>query len=125
MITKGYRKKKKTPEEIAQERLSMSYDESMSSNDEDGMNSVNLMSVYNTMSQKNPPIMLLDGYNVLFKVMNKNYKIYKNKSLEQCRRELESQLITFSSYKGVKLAIAYDAMGYDNEYHIGIINNNY
>lgn len=69
-----YRKPTKTPEELKQERQLRDAEVELLSKTES--KNISLRSLYDTSGSRHPPIVLVDGYNVLHKVKIDCFNVY-------------------------------------------------
>lgn len=113
-VTKTYRRESKTPEEYRQHRAEEQEElEKLSKVQSKNIVLSSLYKTYNhrtgTSSPRKPPVLLVDGYNVLFK-WEKTAGLIASGELEQARDVLIEALGTYCVANGVLVVIAFDAM---------------
>lgn len=70
-----------------------------------------LVNLYGTNGDEQPPVLLVDGYNVLCFWRN-TYRqdMISRMTMDQARRRLEDDLVSYSQLRQVKVVVVYDAM---------------
>ncbi|GMH32172.1 hypothetical protein BSKO_00006 [Bryopsis sp. KO-2023] len=106
-IGSSYRRRKRTKSELKNARKKHS--EGISRKREPKR--MSFINLYGSDGKQKPPVLLIDGYNLLFKLREIEEERFGELDLEGMRDEVEKDLITYSQYHAVKLVVAYDAMG--------------
>lgn len=115
LISKKFRKKKKTPSEIRAEREKLRQEEKERRR--------YLKELYgDDVGNDEPPVFILDGYNVLYEMMKQgtaqnqgsiyslDKKRFEDKDFQERRSILEDDVHIFSQSRGVRCCIVYDAV---------------
>lgn len=71
--------------------------------------------MYGSHNKQNPPVIVIDGYNLLFRAMALDSEYYEDADFSIEKDKLERELRVFSMHMGVKIAVAYDAAGYKGD----------
>lgn len=104
-VGKSFRRRKRTPEEIAAEKNALK-------SAVKAKPSLTFASFYNTKDFTKPPMIVIDGYNLMYKIMDNEPHRYHKMSLELKRSRFEMDLLAYSRYNSVRITVAYDAAGY-------------
>jgi len=117
--TNRYRKKKKTPVEIAAEKEQLQLELEQAPQ--------YFKNLYGDDMDLNPPVIVVDGYNVLAEMVKQNKRRFRGKELLQQRTILETDIRMFSQMTGIRVCIVYDALENPNpdpqfsrQTHLGI-----
>lgn len=103
---RSFRRRKRTPEEIAAEK-----DELLKLYAKREL-SLSFANLYGTKDDPKAPVIIIDGYNLLHKIMKNEPHRYYGLSLDLQRARFEMDLLEYSRYNSVRITVAYDAAGY-------------
>eukprot|EP00210_Caulerpa_lentillifera_P001618 g1556.t1 len=103
-----FRKKKKSKEEYAAEKAKREAEDRKNSHDI-------YQTYYGNLDSNKPPMLLIDGYNVLFAKNKKEMDRLEDNWLVRARLALEEEIIAFSHGLGKRVVIVYDAVQSPNK----------
>ncbi|KAL3151725.1 hypothetical protein ABBQ38_012704 [Trebouxia sp. C0009 RCD-2024] len=111
-----FRKPRIDPEQRAEEAKKEAENEIARKEDTQKINLASLQNLYGTAGDEHPPVLLVDGYNVLFKFVDMiqirrlTHSIGKASDFEGQREAFQNVINTYSQTCGIKVVIVYDAI---------------
>ncbi|KAL3159183.1 hypothetical protein ABBQ32_011166 [Trebouxia sp. C0010 RCD-2024] len=111
-----FRKPKIDPEQRAEEAKKEAENEIARKKDAQQTNLASLQNLYGTAGDEHPPVLLVDGYNVLFKFVDMiqirrlTHSIGKASDFQGQREAFQNVVNMYSQTRGIKVVIVYDAI---------------
>lgn len=106
---RSFRRPKQTPEERKSEK------ERAANDLQENWSMGEFPYMYGSQGKQNPPVIVVDGYNLLFRAIMLDSEYNGDEGIDSNKDKLERELQGFGMYMEVKIALAYDAMGYKGD----------